>query len=96
VQRTDTDLGPFDAMRCYKQLTMVEQAFRTGKALFETRPRLDETNRGYVSCSFLARIADLRKPGSWPEILADLSSLTETEVAQDGKRFMRHLALRAV
>jgi hypothetical protein len=25
---------------------------------------------------------------SWPEILADLDSLTETEVEQDGKRFV--------
>ena len=26
--------------------------------------------------------------GSWPDILADLESLTETEVEQDGKRFL--------
>ena len=116
VLRTNTDLAPLDAMLCYKQLTMVEQAFRTTKSLFETRPifhKLDETIRGHVSCSFLAlvlkkaledRIADLGKPGSWPEILADLDSLTETEVGQDGKRFMLRsaprpaasLALRAV
>ena len=116
VLRTNTDLAPLDAMLCYKQLTMVEQAFRTAKSLFETRPifhKLDETIRGHVSCSFLAlvlkkaledRIADLGKPGSWPEILADLRSLTETEVEQDGKRFMLRsaprpaasLALRAV
>jgi hypothetical protein len=25
--------------------------------------------------------------GSWPEIVADLDSLIETEVEQDGKRF---------
>jgi hypothetical protein len=50
------------------------------------------------------RIADLGRPGSWPEILADLDSLTETEVEQDGKRFLLRsapcpaasLALRAV
>jgi hypothetical protein len=116
VLRTNTDLGPLEAMFCYKQLTMVEQVFRTAKSLFETRPifhKLDETIRGHVSCSFLAlvlkkaledRIADLGKPGSWPEILADLNSLTETEVEQDGKRFMLRsaprpaasLALRAV
>ena len=42
------------------------------------------------------RIANLGKPaadgaarsGSWPDILADLNSLTETEVEQDGKRFL--------
>jgi transposase len=103
-------------MLCYKQLTMVEQIFRTAKSLFATRPifhKLDETIRGHVSCSFVAlvlkkeledRIADLGKMGSWPEILADLNSLTETEVEQDNKRFMLRsvprpaasLALRAV
>jgi hypothetical protein len=40
------------------------------------------------------RIAELGKPGSWPEILADLDSLTETEVEQDDKRFMLRSAPR--
>jgi hypothetical protein len=48
------------------------------------------------------RIAELGRPGSWPEILVDLDSLTEVE--QDGKRFILRsaprpaasLALRAV
>jgi len=100
VLRTNTDLSPLDAMLCYKRLWMVERAFRTSKSLFATRPifhKLDETIRGHVSCSFLAlvlkkeledRIANLGLPGSWPEILADLDSLTETEVEQDGKRFL--------
>ena len=100
VLRTNTDLSPLDAMLCYKRLWMVERAFRTSKSLFETRPiyhKLDETIRGHVSCSFLAlvlkkeledRIANLGLAGSWPEILADLDSLTETEVEQDGKRFL--------
>jgi hypothetical protein len=116
VLRTNTDLAPLEVMLCYKQLTMVEQTFRTAKSLFATRPifhKLDETIRGHVSCSFLAlmlkkeledRIADLGKLGSWPEILADLDSLTKTEVEQDNKRFMLRsaprpaasLALRAV
>jgi hypothetical protein len=115
VLRTNTDLAPFEVMLCYKQLTMVEQIFRIAKSLFATRPifhKLDETIRGHVSCSFLAlvlkkaldRIVDLGKPGSWPEILADLDSLSETEVEQDNKRFLLRsaprpaatLALRAV
>jgi len=77
----------------------IERAFRTSKSLFETRPiyhKLDETIRGHVSCSFLAlvlkkeledRIAamgEVAPSASWPEILADLDSLTETEVEQDG------------
>ena len=100
VLRTNTNLLPLDAMLCYKRLWMVERAFRTSKSLFSTRPifhKLDETIRGHVSCSFLAlvmkkeledRIANLGLAGSWPDILADLDSLTETEVEQDGKRFL--------
>ena len=100
VLRTNTNLSPLDAMLCYKRLWMVERAFRTSKSLFATRPifhKLDETIRGHVSCSFLAlvmkkeledRIANLGLAGSWPDILADLDSLTETEVEQDGKRFL--------
>src|SRR5664279_4508013 len=48
------------------------------------------------------RIANLGKAsgegdeesGSWPDILADLDSLTETEVEQDGKRFLLRSAPR--
>jgi hypothetical protein len=99
VLRTNTDLNPLEAMLCYKQLWTVEQTFRTAKHLFSTRPifhKLDETIRGHVFCSFLAlvlkkaledRIAALGRSGSWPEIIADLDSLTETEIEQDGKRF---------
>ena len=116
VLRTNSDLAPLEAMLCYKQLARVEQTFRTTKSLFATRPifhKLDETIRGHVSCSFLAlvlkkaleeHIADLGQAGSWPEILADLDSLTETAVEQDDKHFILRsaprpaasLALRAV
>jgi transposase len=93
-------------MLCYKQLWTVEQTFRTAKHLFATRPifhKLDETIRGHVFCSFLAlvlkkaledRIAALARSGSWPEIIADLDSLTETEIEQDGKRFVVRCAPR--
>ena len=56
-----------------------------------------------VFCSFLAlvlkkaredRIAALARSGSWPEIIADLDSLTETEIEHDGKRFMVRSAPR--
>ena len=33
------------------------------------------------------RIAAFSRSASWPEIIADLDSLTETEIEQDGKRF---------
>ena len=106
VLRTNTDLNPLEAMLCYKQLWTVEQAFRTAKHLFATRPifhKLDETIRGHVFCSFLAlvlkkaledRIATLGRTGSWPEIIADLDSLTETEIEHDGKRFVVRSAPR--
>jgi transposase len=116
VLRTNTDLNPLETMLCYKHLWTVEQTFRTAKHLLATRPifhKLDETIRGHVFCSFLAlvlkkalddRIASLGRAGSWPEIIADLDSLTETEIEHDGKRFLARsaprpaasLALRAV
>ena len=98
--RTNTDLDPLDAMLCYKQLWTVEQTFRTAKHLLTTRPifhKLDETIRGHVFCSFLAlvlkkaledRIATLNRAVSWTDIIADLNSLTETEIEQEGKRFI--------
>jgi transposase len=99
VLRTNTKLPPLQAMLRYKQLWRIEQTFRTAKHLFATRPifhKLDETIRGHVFCSFLAlvlqreleeRIEALGRTGSWPEILADLDSLTSTALEQDGKRF---------
>ena len=107
VLRTNAGLSPLEAMLVYKQLWTVERAFRTTKSLFETRPiyhKLDETIRGHVACSFLALV--LKKeledrlaaagaaPASWPDVIADLDSLTETEVEQDGKRFLLRSAPR--
>jgi len=40
------------------------------------------------------RIAALARSGSWPEIIADLDSLTETEIEHDGKRFVVRSAPR--
>jgi hypothetical protein len=106
VLRTNTDLNPLEAMLCYKQLWTVEQTFRTAKHLLSTRPifhKRDETIRGHVFCSFLAlvlkkaledRIAALGRSGSWPDIIADLDSLTETEIEQDGKCFLVRSAPR--
>ena len=100
VLRTNTDLDPLAAMLRYKQLWTVEATFRTAKHLLATRPifhKLDDTIRGHVFASFLAlvlkaeleqRIADLGRTASWAEILADLASLTETEIAHDDKHFL--------
>jgi len=74
--------------------------------LLTTRPiyhKLDETNRGHVFCSFLAlvlkkaledRIAALSRAASWSDIIADLNALTETQIEQDGKRFIVRSAPR--
>ena len=108
VLRTNASHSPLEAILVYKQLWMVERAFRTSKSLFETRPifhKLDQTIRGHVACSFLALIlkkeledrlaaADMSTRASWPAVLADLNSLTETEVQQDGKRFLLRSAPR--
>src|SRR3974390_3912492 len=106
VLRTNTDLTPLEAMLCYKQLWTVEKTFRPAKHLLSTRPifhKVDETIRGHVFCSFLAlvlkkaledRIAALGRSGSWPEIVADLDSLSETEIDLDGKRFVVQSAPR--
>ena len=65
--------------------------------------RLDEIIRRHVFCSFFAlvlkkaledRIVALGRPSSWPEIIADLESLTETEIEHDGKRFVVRSAPR--
>ena len=106
VLRTNTELDPLAAMLRYKQLWTVEQTFRTAKHLLATRPifhKLDETIRGHVFCSFLAlvlkaeleaRIAALGHHASWPAIIAGLDALAETEVEQDGKRFLLRSAPR--
>ena len=40
------------------------------------------------------RIAALGRSGSWPEIVADLDSLSETEIELDGKHFVVRSAPR--
>ena len=40
------------------------------------------------------RVAALGRDGSWSEILADLDSLTETEIVHDGRRFLVRSAPR--
>jgi hypothetical protein len=70
------------------------------KHLLAARPifhKLHETIRGHVFCSFLAhvlksaledRIGAMIRAASWTDIIADLNSLTETEIEQDRKRFI--------
>jgi hypothetical protein len=96
----------FDAAFKAKIALEAPRRIRAAKHLLATRPifhKLDETIRGHVFCSFLAlvlkaaledRIAGLGRSGSWPEIVADLDSLTETEIEHEGKRFIVRAAPR--
>jgi hypothetical protein len=100
VLRTNTRLDPLKAMMRYRELLVVEQMFRSHKALLQTRPifhQTDEAIRGHVFCTFLAlvlrkelddRLAAAQVKPEWRVLLADLDRLQEIEVEQDGKRFI--------
>ena len=100
VLRTNTQLHPLKAMCRYRELLVVEQLFRSAKALLSTRPIYHQTDaaiRGHVFCSFLAlvlrkeledRLAAARLKPEWRELLADLDRLQEIEAEQDGTRLI--------
>jgi Transposase DDE domain len=100
VLRTNTRLPPLNVMLRYRDLLVVEQMFRTQKALLETRPiyhQSDAAIRGHVFCSFLAlvlrtelhdRLAAAHLQPEWRTLLADLDRLQEIETEQDGKCFI--------
>lgn len=100
VLRTNTRLTPLQAALRYRERWMVEDIFRTAKALLATRPifhKYDETIRGHVFCSFLAlvlrkdledRLAAAGHAFEWADIVQDLERLSETEIEQDGKRYI--------
>jgi hypothetical protein len=108
VLRTNTQLSPLAAMLRYRDLLIVEQVFRTEKALLATRPiyhQTDEAIRGHVFCSFLAlvlrkhleeRLHAARLKPEWRELLADLDRLQEIEAEQDGKRFIMRTPVTGV
>ena len=100
VLRTNTKLTPLQAALRYRERWMVEDIFRTAKSLLATRPifhKYDETIRGHVFCSFLAlvlrkeledRLAAAGHAFEWADIVQDLERLSETEIEQDGKRYL--------
>jgi Transposase DDE domain len=100
ILRTNTRLHPLNVMLRYRDLLVVEQVYRTHKALLQTRPiyhQTDEAIRGHVFCSFLAlvlrkaleeRLAGAQLQPEWRDLLADLDRLQEIEAEQDGKRFI--------
>ena len=97
---TNTRLTPLQAALRYRERWMVEDIFRTAKALLATRPifhKYDETIRGHVFCSFLAlvlrkelqdRLAAAGLGCEWADIVQDLERLSETEIEQHGKRYI--------
>ena len=100
VLRTNLRLHPLHVMLRYRDLLVVEQLFRSEKALLATRPIYHQTDaaiRGHVFCSFLAlvvrkeleeRLNAARLKPEWRTLLADLDRLQEIEVEQDGKHFI--------
>ena len=102
VLRTNTQMSPLTVMRRYRDLLVIEQLFRSAKALLATRPIYHQTDaaiRGHVFCSFLAlvlrkeleeRLAAAQLKPEWRVLLADLDRLQEIAVEQDGK----HVILR--
>jgi transposase len=96
VLRTNTNLSIEEVAFQYKQLWMVEQAFRAVKSVLETRPiyhKCDDTIRGHVFCSFLAlllmkellsRLEAGGKIYEWEDIKRDLAALRELELRIHG------------
>jgi len=97
VLQTDTDLPAEKVALKYKELWMVEAAFRSIKSVLETRPiyhKRDETIRGHVFCSFLALmlLKDLQQKMeargwrlSWERLRRDLDELQEFTPPKAGK-----------
>ena len=106
--RTNTPFEARETVLRYKQLWMVEQTFRTAKALLDTRPafhRTDATIRGHVFCSFLAmvlqkelfrRMEEAGVEAEWADIVRDLNAVTETQLEYDAKRFVLRSKMQGV
>jgi hypothetical protein len=100
VLQTDTELSAPEVALKYKELWMVEAAFRSVKSVLNTRPvyhRLDETIRGHVFCSFLALtlLKELQTRMEirgwrlhWDRLRHDLDALEEVSVRSAGKTFV--------
>jgi hypothetical protein len=100
VLRTNAPITPLQAMLRYRELLVVEDLFRTAKALLRTRPiyhSSDAAIRGHVFCSFLALI--LRRElhdrcgaagfqPEWLDVLFDLNRLQEAHLEQGGKTWI--------
>ena len=106
VLKTNTSYPAEQVALQYKELWMVEQAFRTVKSVLETRPiyhKCDETIRGHVFCSFLALImmkelySRLELKGhhfEWNDILRDLQALREVTLQMNDQVYYLRTELR--
>jgi hypothetical protein len=98
VLRTNARITPLQAVLRYRDLLLVEDLFRTARALMRTRPiyhSSDAAIRGHVFCSFLALVlrkeldARCRRAGfrpEWGDVLRDLDRLQTIELAKDGQQ----------
>eukprot|EP00825_Cyclidium_porcatum_P005965 TRINITY_DN12926_c0_g1_i2.p1 TRINITY_DN12926_c0_g1~~TRINITY_DN12926_c0_g1_i2.p1 ORF type:complete len:175 (-),score=23.30 TRINITY_DN12926_c0_g1_i2:20-544(-) len=99
VLRTNTRLSPKNVALKYKQLWMVEHAFRDMKSVLETRPvfhQRDATIRGHVFCSFLSlalrkelyrRLEAAGHCGlEWSDIKQDLEAMQEITIEENGRK----------
>lgn len=108
VLATNTELPAREVSLKYKQLWMVEDAFRSMKSLLSTRPiwhKCDETIVGHVFCSFLAlllrkrlqdRLAEKGWTLEWADVIRDVEELVETEISVGGKGYVIRSEARGV
>ncbi len=99
VLQTDTELPAEEVALRYKDLLLVEDAFRTMKTILQTRPiyhKCDDTIRGHVFCSFLALVLQrelqsrLEARGwaaEWQRLRDDLDELQELTLTLGEKTF---------
>ena len=100
VLRTDTDLPAEHVALRYKDLLMVEDAFRTVKSILDTRPifhKCVDTIRGHVFCSFLAlvllnelqdRMHSQSWAAEWQRLRDDLDELQDLTLPLGEKTFV--------
>jgi len=100
VLQTDTDLPAEEVALRYKDLLMVEDAFRTMKTILETRPiyhKCHDPIRGHAFCSFLALVLQrelqsrLQARGwqlEWARLCADLDELQQLTLTIGDKTFL--------
>jgi transposase len=106
VLRTNTHFPAEEIAIQYKQLWMVEQAFRTVKSVLETRPiyhKCDESIRGHIFCSFLAlvlmkelfyRLETKKEHYEWADIKRDVEALRQVELQMNKDTYFLRTELR--